>query len=151
MDRKNSDIDFVAKHYRQGAFSARRAWLKTGIATPPLWSRFKVAAVIALVVVTGATAALLINRQNISTGNTEQTIQSETETLPYATIHPIDFDNVTLSDVVREIRTTYGVDIEGVPADADNYRLTLHYEGNATDLIETINELLNTQMKIVAQ
>ncbi len=38
-----------------------------------------------------------------------------------------------------------------IPENADDYMLSLHYEGNALDLIDTINVILGTSMEIENQ
>ena len=63
-------------------------------------------------------------------------------------VRAIDFDDTPLPVVVARIREVYGVDVAGMPADAAKYRLTLHYEGNVADLVESINEILGTQMTV---
>lgn len=35
-----------------------------------------------------------------------------------------------------------------IPDNADSFKLTLHYEGNADDLVETINDILGTEIAI---
>lgn len=60
----------------------------------------------------------------------------------------IDFENTPLPEVVERIKEVYGVDVSGVPADAAGYRLSLHYQGEADDLISVINDILGTDMKI---
>jgi hypothetical protein len=58
----------------------------------------------------------------------------------------IEFTDAPLTDVVARIEAEYGVKVENVSA--ETYKLTLRYEGNAADLIDTINELLNTNLTI---
>ena len=60
----------------------------------------------------------------------------------------IDFEYAALPEVVKQIEKVYGVEIINMPEDADSYHLTLHYEGDASDLINTINEILGTNLKI---
>ena len=46
-------------------------------------------------------------------------------------------------EVVRII-----VEVVNLPDNADNYRLSLHYEGNPMELVETINDILDINMTI---
>ena len=50
--------------------------------------------------------------------------------------------------VVDRIREVYGVEVVNLPDNADNYRLSLHYEGNPMELVETINDILDINMTI---
>jgi hypothetical protein len=58
----------------------------------------------------------------------------------------ITFDDAPLSEVIIKIQETYNVTITNIPT--EEHRLTLSYEGTADELIETINDLLGTEMKI---
>ncbi|MDE6100234.1 MAG: DUF4974 domain-containing protein, partial [Paramuribaculum sp.] len=70
---------------------------------------------------------------------------------PEKQIRTIDFENAPLEEVVARISEVYGVSITDVPAEASDYRLSLHYEGNVVDLVGTINELLAIDLKIVEE
>ena len=65
-----------------------------------------------------------------------------------AEIKVIDFENASLSDVVKKIEEVYNVKVENLPGNDKVYRLSLHYEGTPTDLIGVINDILNTQMTV---
>ena len=58
----------------------------------------------------------------------------------------LEFSNASLSEVTDEICRVYGVTLANIPI--EDYRLTLSHEGNAYDLVETINELLGTDIVI---
>ena len=60
----------------------------------------------------------------------------------------IDFENATLPAVVAKIKEVYGVEVVNLPESADEYKLSLHYEGTAADLVDTINETLGTDIKV---
>lgn len=40
------------------------------------------------------------------------------------------------------------MEVENIPASPEKYVLSLHYEGTPTDLIETINDILDTDMTV---
>lgn len=63
-------------------------------------------------------------------------------------VRVIDFENAPLPVVVDKISRTYDVEITGLPESPDDYKLSLHYEGTASDLVETINEILGTEMTV---
>lgn len=151
----NRNMDFVARHYRKGAFAVRPALSRMGMLRRWRWTPVKVAAVSAFAVVMTATAAIMINKVYFA---------SPAEDVPHAVPVPaavsvpgaldmsrvmvIDFDDASLAQVVSEIGEVYGVEIEGLPDDMDSYRLTLHFEGNVKELVECINEILGTKMRI---
>ena len=60
----------------------------------------------------------------------------------------VDFENAPLPVVVERIREVYGVEVDGLPENADDYVLSLHYEGTPVDLVDTINDLLSTEMTV---
>lgn len=144
----DKDLRFVARHYRKGAFSADKAWSKLGIGRRGWWSRSRIAAAVAAIVVLGATAAIVI-RQYEPTPKQEITVNAEPsfETRMEA-VKVIEFDNAPLPAVTEEIKKVYGIEVAGLPTDSDSVRLTLRYEGNVRGLIENINEILDTNLSI---
>lgn len=58
----------------------------------------------------------------------------------------LEFKDAPLSEVVDGVEDAYGVTLTNVPE--DDLRLTLSYEGTAQDFIETVNELLGTEIRI---
>lgn len=70
------------------------------------------------------------------------------DVVPESAVRAIDFENTPLPTVISEIREVYGVELTGIPDNAVDYRLSLHYEGSAEDLIATINEILDTKMAV---
>ena len=150
LEMEKSRIEFIARHYRRGAFDSRSAWLRLGIASPiAWWRRGKVAAAVAAGAILTASAAILCY-EGLHT-QPEAPAQQQTAApapSPLKAVKAIDFTDAMLPAVLREIRSTYGVEIHNVPENAASYRLTLHYEGNAADLVATINEILGTEMTV---
>ena len=148
----NDSLRFVSRHYRRGAFSRSDAWRRLGIApTGMSWRISRTAAAIVAAVVLTASACMLkwglpaFDRQPEAT--TPTVIERQAPTTSAAEIsQKIEFNDAPLADVVARIERVYDVRIADVPE--GEYRLTLSYEGTAEDLIETINELLGTQMHI---
>lgn len=68
--------------------------------------------------------------------------------MPTQVVRAIDFDNASLTDVIAKINEVYGISVTNLPANADSYRLSLHYEGNVVELVETINDILDTELTI---
>lgn len=143
---QNKEIDFVARHYRKGRFNTAVAWSRLGIGAARR-RRLRIAAAIAGLVILSASAGLLIREYN-TVPQTQQTPEIHVES-PMQTVRVIDFDNATLEKVIETIESVYGVRVIGVPDAAENYSLSLHYEGTPADLIAAINEILGTRMEVV--
>lgn len=143
------EIKYVASRYRKGAFSTEKAWRKMGLVQHPWWSRNKIAATIAGIIFLSATATVFMHKYTaIDSTETETVLNDKKEESSVKTIKAIDFDNAPLTTVVAEIKKVYGVEVTNLPTDAASQHLTLHYEGNAIDLIERINEILDTNLEI---
>lgn len=140
-------ISFVARHYRKGSFSADKAWSALAIPSASKWRRLRVAAAVAVVVVLSATAAVIYNHYE-HTAALPETEDALIQAPQSETVRVIDFEDANLPVVVAKIREMYNVEIYNLPDDAEDYRLSLHYEGTADDLVMTINYLLGTELKI---
>ena len=147
--KEKDNIEFVARHYRADAFSRKDAWNAMGLGKIRRLRRLKVAAAVAGIVAFTAAAAIFV-RYEMRHDNVENaglpSVEESSVQQQFVTV--LDFDNATLPEVLECIRTVYGQEVENVPDNADSYRLTLHYEGNAADLIYTINDILGTEMSI---
>lgn len=142
------EIGFIARHYRQGLFNTKKALRKIRPTIRKIWSWQRIAAASCILIVVGATAALLI-RNSFNSERPTEIEKTITPPLPAKSISKmIDFEDAPLSVVIDQISVVYDVEITNIPADAEEYRLTLHYEGNANDLIETINDILGTNLEI---
>lgn len=143
---ENKDIDFVARHYRKDRFGTNLGWRRLGVAPVSLWKRYRVSAAIAALVVLSASAALIYQeyrKVDISQQSVETPVSS-----PLAEVKVIDFENVSLNEVVKKIEEVYNVKVENLPDKDKEYLLSLHYEGTPTDLICVINDILDTQMTV---
>ncbi|MEZ3589940.1 MAG: DUF4974 domain-containing protein [Muribaculaceae bacterium] len=149
MDKKmNEIVEFVARYYREGAFSARRGWRQLGLTTLQWW-RTRWAAAAAVVVALTATAGIYayITSSPSEARQPEAAPVTEKVTPIGEVSRKIEFADTPLVDVVKEIERVYEVRVVNLPKDGD-YRLTLSYEGTAKDLVETINELLGISLRI---
>lgn len=103
------------------------------------------AAALAGVIALSAAAAIIYQQYN----NVEPAKEPETLVVsPMETVRVVDFENAPLPVVVERIREVYGVEVEGLPENADDYVLSLRYEGTPVDLIDTINDILSTEMTV---
>lgn len=140
------EISYIAKRYRKGRFSADKGWKRLGIAPSFRVRRMRIAAAIASFVVLTAAAAVIYRNDTVSETNAEipQTVTQN----PREVVKVMDFENTPLPVVVDKIKEVYGVEVTGLPENADEYRLSLHYEGNPVELVATINDILDTKMAI---
>ncbi len=156
MDKGNNNIDFVARHYRTGGFNVKSALTSMGLRRMWRWSPARIAAVAGLALVMSATAAVMIHQVYFSS-RLEPVPVSESDVAPktrtpsqpvLSEVRTIDFEDAPLSSVVAEIKAVYGVEVAGMPDNADSYRLTLHFEGNIQELVDCVNDILGTDMYI---
>lgn len=145
---KENDTDFVARHYREGRFSVNAGWRRLGIGPAAGWRRYRVAAAIAATVILSATAAVMYRSYRID--REQPTVETAAPNV-LTTVRVIDFENASLAEVVRKIEAVYGVEVENIPASPEKYVLSLHYEGTPTDLIETVNDILDTDMTVTEE
>lgn len=148
MDNQK-DIKYIARHYRKGLFATEPALRRIKPTTTRWWTRTRIAAACVAAVVLTATAAVFIHTGYFS--HIDPDIQEIAQpAIPAAEIvRIIDFEEATLSEVVEKIRVVYGVEVTDLPINPDQYTLSLHYEGSAIDLVDTINDILDTDMKVL--
>lgn len=145
---ENKDIKFIVRHYRKGMFAAEPALRRIKGITTAWWTRSRIAAACIGATILTASAAFFVHQNYFSTYPIEME-QISPSSIPAAQIvRAIDFEDAPLPVVVAKIKEVYGVDVVNLPADAADYSLSLHYEGSALDLIDTINDILDTEMTI---
>lgn len=144
--KEENNIEFVATHYRRGSFAVEKALRAIRPAAVSWWTRGRIAAAVVVLLAVSATAAVMIGK---SLNDSKPAPEVEEQTVSAAdVVRIIDFEEAPLSEVIKKIKEVYGVEIAGLPENADDYRLSLHYEGSATDLVETINTILGTEMTV---
>lgn len=144
--KEDKNIDFVARHYREDSFVAEKALRRIRPVASGWWTRSRIAAAAVVLLAVSATAAVIIGK---SLSVADSAPVTEEQTVPAAeVVRVIDFEEASLPVVIKKIKEVYGVEISGVPEKADEYTLSLHYEGSAIDLVETINTILGTEMKV---
>ena len=144
----NKDINYIAKHYKKGLFDVEPALLRIKPSTAKWWTRSRIAAACIATAVLTATAAVFVHNGYFAQPSTDTGITQPTNTPTSEIVRSIDFENAPLPTVVQRIREVYGVEVTDIPADASEHSLSLHYVGSATDLVETINDILDTDMTI---
>lgn len=141
-----NEVSYIAKRYSKGKFSVDKSWQRLGIGPSARWRILRMAAAIASAAVLSAVAAIVYHQYNQP--DTPVAEQPAPPMKPEKAVKTIDFEDTPLSTVITKIREVYGVEVTGVPDNAADYHLSLHYEGNAMELIETINEILGTKMSV---
>ena len=150
MEQKDLDreIGFIAKHYREGLFNADIALRKFKPIIRKIWSWQRIAVASCIIIVLSAGAALLF-RETFYTDNPIEIENNQSPVLPLEAISKvIDFEDAPLPTVIDQINLVYNVTIVNIPIKAEDYRLSLHYEGNVVDLIDSINEILGINLEI---
>lgn len=143
------EVTYIAKRYRKGKFSVDKGWKRLNIKPALKWSGLKIAAAVASVVVMSATAAVIYHQYKLN-DTTDKTVNESVKPAAASleAVKVIDFENTPLPTVISKIKEVYGVEVVNVPDNAGEYNLSLHYEGNAVDLVATINDILETQMSV---
>lgn len=144
----NKEIKYIAKYYQRGLFAVEPALRRIKGNKAIWWTRSRIAAACIGATILTASAAFFVH-QNYFVSSPTEIEQTAPSSIPAAEIvRAIDFEDAPLPVVVAKIKEVYGVDVVNLPADADDYSLSLHYEGSALDLIDTINDILDTEMTI---
>ncbi len=145
---ENKEIKYIAKYYRKGLFAVEPALRRIRGSKAVWWTRSRIAAACVGAAILTATAAVFV-RNNFFVNPAQETEQTAPSSIPAAEIvRAIDFEDAPLPVVVAKIKEVYGVEVINLPDDAEEYSLSLHYEGSALDLIDTINDILDTEMTI---
>ena len=146
MSKFDESLEFVVRHYQQGMFRPDRRFM-------PYWSwrRISVAASVAIGVLV-ASAALYVYMtpsapKAVAPEVTAPAPVIETAPATEAKVVNITFNDAPLSEVVSEIENVYDVRVGNLGNDG-TLRLTLSYEGTASELLEIINDTLGTNLTI---
>lgn len=149
-NKYGAEISFIAGRYRKGRFDVEQALRRVRPQRGLWWTPVRIAAASVVIVAVSACAAVMI-RQSYFASESSVVVEQPSVVMPEQTVKVVDFDNVPLSEVIEEIRRVYGVDVAGLPDNPDDYRLSLHYEGTAVDLVENINDIFAIDMIIIEQ
>ena len=143
------NMEFVARYYRDNTLLPREGW-KHFKAIHSLSNLRRNIAAAAIGVAIMATAATIYYASTTShnDGAVEITpTPTGTEIISSAqTSRKIEFHDASLKEVVAEIERLYGVKVVNLPR--EEIRVTISYEGTAEDVITTINELFDTELRI---
>lgn len=147
---QDKDIDFVVSHFREDALSPESNWRRFRAIVGLRRRRASVAAAVAAIIVVSATAAVFTYKElsapPIGTETPHELFVDDVAPPDHTKL--MVFEATGLSEVVVRIEEEYGVTIVNVPSNADDYVLTLRYEGTPEELIEAINEILGTHLRV---
>lgn len=153
QNRKKTEesIDFVSGYFEEGALMPREGWRRFLLTHRIGHMRRNIAAACIGAAILTATASIYYFTSSTHPQQQIKTERITTPSEPASAFEPmkmvkIEFADATLQEVVAEIEKIYGVKVGNVPR--EEMRLTISYEGNAYDVIETINELLETNLVI---
>lgn len=144
----NQDIQFIAGRYRKGRFNVNNAWQRLSPVSSSFRRAYRIAATIGGLLFLSAAAAVLFHQYELKSTDVETVAEPAGAVKPQEVVRVIDFENTPLTTVISRIKEVYGVDVINVPENADDYILSLRYEGNAVDLVATINDILETKMDV---
>lgn len=146
----DKEIDFVVSHFQEDALQPEANWRRFKAIVGLRRRRMGVAAAVAAIIVVSATAGIFTYKELSAPSDGTETRQEMAGEDILSADGPklMVFEASGLSDVVETIETEYGVKIGNVPSNADEYVLTLRYEGTPEELIEAINDILGTQLTI---
>lgn len=142
MEKFEKSVEFVACHYRRGAFDTDSALRRMGFRRRSTVIMRR-AAIFAGAVAMTASALYFGYRTGMKQDTAQpQPVEQQAPQSKAMQVVRLEFNDVPLSKVTDEICRVYGVTLANLPV--EEYRLTLSYEGNSYDLVATINELLGT-------
>lgn len=144
------DIQFVTRYYRDDTLLPARGWrlfrANHGISA---FRRNIAAAAVALIVLSASASFYFYLRTNApSSPQTELSTPAPTVALA-ETKQKIEFRDADLSEVVAEIEKIYDVKITGLPQ--QEIKVNISYEGTAAEVVETLNELFDTELAIESE
>ncbi|MDE6480547.1 MAG: hypothetical protein K2L45_09770 [Muribaculaceae bacterium] len=146
MDDK--DIDYIADYYSDDVFSPENGWRKFKYAIGLRRKRYGIAAAVAAVIAVSSTAAIISYENHRNDTNAVESVSEMKGMTDVEETRVLEFDHTKLTDVVETVEAEYSVEIGNIPVNADDYELTLRYEGTPSELIEAINEILGTHLTL---
>ena len=146
-NRKDEEsIAFVARSWRQNAFVPRGLPF-TGVGG--FWNRRPaVAAAIAGIVALGALAALYFGEIFVPEKEAPVAVDTQVPAVDGNGVARVEFTDVPLTDAIAQIESVYGVKIAGKSTIQSTMRVSLSWEGNVEELIETINNMFGIELSV---
>lgn len=144
------DIQFVTRYYRDDTLLPARGWRLFRASHGISFFRRNIAAAAVILIVLSASASFYFYTRNNAPSTEQPAVSVPSTTISLAeTSQKIEFRNADLKKVVEEIERIYEVKITGVPE--REIKVTISYEGTAAEVIETLNELFDTELSIKSE
>lgn len=148
--RREDSLQFVAGHYRHDAFSADRDWRALGLERHSWLRRHAAAAIWGVAFAACAAVAVWMLSPSPEPQPVPAPVQEET--LP--PVRPtdsvsrrIEFTDASFGEVAEAVESVYGVRLGNIPDSPE--KITMSYEGTASDLVATLNSLFGCDLRIV--
>ncbi len=138
---------FVVRHFKEGRLLPNEGWHRFKLTHHINSIKRYIAAASVSAVILAATASLYYySNTRDSSSKEDMHLTPIEDTMPSAEykIEKIEFHNATLKEVIAEIERVYDVSISNVPE--EEIRMTISYEGTASDVVENLNDLLNINL-----
>lgn len=149
---KRDSIDFVARYYRKDSFNPAKSLKELEISPVRRFRWLRIAACVTGIAAVGVSAMILISRSETPRADVKaeekNKIEAGAEKVVEPEIHVIDLEDTPLAKVIETIEQTYHVAVTNRPEDRGELRLTLHFTGSADELIESINEIYDLELKV---
>ncbi len=149
-EKSKTDFQFVVHHFKEGTLLPQKGWQRFKLLHHISTFKRNIAAASIAAVVLAASASIYYISTADSDSETSTTITNigseQSASSSEVRIAKIQFQNAHLSEVVAEIERVYDVTISNLPK--EDIKVTISYEGSAEDVVETINELFDTQLTI---
>lgn len=146
--KSEEEILYIARNYREGSFNTETTLRRLKGKNKRILTPFRLVAASLAFIVLSAVAGVLIYKTNSFEEGENKAHAQITNNDNLTIIKSIDFEDAPLPDVIEKIKETYNIEIIDLPQNNEEYRLSLHFEGNIEDLIDVINETLKTELKI---
>ncbi|MDE5876639.1 MAG: DUF4974 domain-containing protein [Muribaculaceae bacterium] len=168
----DSEVEFVARYWRQDAFEPQQAMERAGLIKPVqkvgirlrrlinsghsgqqrIWTAAASAGVVLIAAATGLYLGLRPSDPVVDTPKSvnETVEQVSTQQPQRMQVKRIEFEDASLAEVVTAIENTYGVKLGNVPTSSTQH-ITMSYSGTADDVVEAINEIFGLHITVEDQ
>lgn len=150
IKKTETDFQFVLHHFKEGTLLPKKGWQRFKLLHHISYIRRNIAAASIAAVVLAASASIYYissaDRDSESKTAVTNVDTKTSNTSSEVKIAKIQFRNAPLKEVVSKIESVYDVTISNLPK--DDIMVTISYEGTAADVVETLNELFDIDLKI---
>ena len=148
----DEDLQNVVRHFKYGTLLPQSGWQRFKLTNKITTHRRRniAASIAAAVLAASASIYYYGNSENLKENQREiEILHEHTPEISVDKSEKIYFKDASLKEVVNEIERIYGVTITNVPQ--EDKRITISYEGTASDVVETINDLMGINLTIASK